>query len=125
MQSTSANWSAIASLSAPPCSPRLIEGAHPLRTAADLRHHVLIHDNVTYDDGRQLWDAWFEAAGMPEADTSHGLRFSHAMLALEAAADGMGVALGIPVLAQSDRGDVVAFHNWLLAEAARDPKKKN
>jgi LysR family glycine cleavage system transcriptional activator len=136
----------------PMCSPRLVEGT-PLRTAADLKHHVLIHDNVTYDDGRPLWDAWFEAAGMPGADTSHGLRFSHAMLALEAAADGLGVALGMPVLARSDlasgrlvaplerslplkfgyhivsgedtanRGDVVAFRNWLLAEAARDPKK--
>ena len=139
----------------PMCSPRLAQGTHPLRTAADLRHHVLIHDNVTYDDGRQLWDAWFEAAGMPQADTSHGLRFSHAMLALEAAADGMGVTIGMPVLAQSDlasgrlvapldlslplkfgyhivsgedtaeRADVVAFRNWLLAEAARDPQRKN
>jgi LysR family glycine cleavage system transcriptional activator len=137
----------------PMCSPRLIEGTQPLRSAADLTHHVLIHDNVTYDDGRQLWDAWFEAAGMAQADTSHGLRFSHAMLALEAAADGMGVALGMPVLAQSDlasgrlvaplelslplkfayyivsgedtaaRSDVAAFRNWLLAEAVRDPKK--
>jgi LysR family glycine cleavage system transcriptional activator len=139
----------------PMCSPKLLEGAHPLRVPADLSRHVLIHDNVTYDDGRQLWDAWFEAAGMPEADTSHGLRFSHAMLALEAAADGMGVALGMPVLALSDlasgrllapldrslplkfgyhivsgedtadRGDVVAFRNWLLAEAARNPNQKN
>ncbi|MEK6245985.1 MAG: transcriptional regulator GcvA [Pseudomonadota bacterium] len=137
----------------PMCSPRLIEGAQPLRSAADLKHHVLIHDNVTFDDGRQLWDAWYEAAGLSGADTSHGLRFSHAMLALEAAAEGMGVALGMPVLAESDlaagrlvaplklslplkfayhivsgedtadRPDVAAFRNWLLAEAARDPKK--
>jgi LysR family glycine cleavage system transcriptional activator len=137
----------------PMCSARLLDGGHPLRSAADLKHFVLIHDNLLYDDGRPLWDAWFEAAGMPGADTSHGLRFSHAMLALEAAADGMGVALGMPVLAGSDlasgrlvaplalslplkfayyivsgaetaeRDDVAAFRNWLLAEAARDPKK--
>ena len=137
----------------PMCSPRLIEGSSPLRSVADLQHHVLIHDNVHYDDGRPLWDAWFEAAGMPGADTSHGLRFSHAMLALEAAADGMGVVLGMPMLAGSDlasnrlvaplalslplkyayyivsaadtveRSDVTAFRNWLLAEAARDLKK--
>lgn len=133
----------------PLCSPRLLQGEHPLRTPADLRHHVLIHDNLRYDDGRLLWDAWFEAAGLPGADTSHGLRFSHAMLALEAAADGLGVALGMPVLAGSDlasgrlvaplalalplkfayymvsgsdaaeRPDVVAFRDWLIAEAAR------
>jgi LysR family glycine cleavage system transcriptional activator len=139
----------------PMCSPRLLDKAKPLRTPADLTHHVLIHDNVSNDDGRRLWDAWFEAAGMPQVDTSHGLRFSHAMLALEAAADGIGVALGMPVLAQSDlasgrlvaplelslplkfgyhivsgedtadRGDVVAFRNWLLAEAARDSASKS
>src|SRR5258706_14830310 len=92
---------------------------------------------------------------MPEADTSHGLRFSHAMLALEAAADGMGVALGMTVLAESDlasgrlvaplalslplgfsyyivsgadtaeRGDVAAFRSWLLAEAARKTEKSD
>lgn len=139
----------------PMCSPRLLESGHALRSAPDLEHHVLIHDNLLYDDGRPLWDAWFEAAGMPGTDTTHGLRFSHAMLALEAAADGMGVALGMGVLAGSDlasgrlvaplelslplkfsyyvvsgadtaeRGDVVAFRNWLFAEAAREPKQKN
>jgi LysR family glycine cleavage system transcriptional activator len=139
----------------PMCSPSLLEGGHPLRSAADLKQQVLIHDNLLYDDGRPLWDAWFEAAGLPGADTSHGLRFSHAMLALEAAADGMGVALGMPVLAGSDlssgrlvtplalslplsfsyyivsgadtaeRADVAAFRNWLFAEAARDPGSKN
>lgn len=116
---------------------------------------MLIHDNLLYDDGRPLWNAWFEAAGLPDMDTSHGLRFSHAMLALEAAADGMGVALGMTVLAGSDiasgrlvaplalslplkfgyyivsgadtveRSDVAAFRSWLRAEAARDVEKKS
>ena len=133
----------------PMCSPRLLKDRHPLKTPADLKRHVLIHDNVRYDDGRELWDAWFEAAGLPEVDTSHGLRFSHAMLALEAAADGMGVAMGMRVLAGSDlasgrllaplklslplkfgyyvvsgsdtaeRADVAAFRDWLFEEAAR------
>jgi LysR family glycine cleavage system transcriptional activator len=130
------------------CSPRLLEGRHPIRAAADLAHHVLIHDNVTYDDGGPLWPAWCEAAGVELPNKDHGLRFSHAMLALEAAADGMGVAMSMPVLAESDlasgrlvapleislplkfayyivcapdtaeRADVVAFRNWLIAEAA-------
>lgn len=134
----------------PMCSPRLLNNGPPLRVPADLKQHVLIHDNVLYDDGRSLWDAWFEAAGLPDMDTSHGLRFSHALLALEAAADGMGVAMGMPVLAGSDlasgrlvaplplslplkfayyivsgsdtaeRADVVAFRDWLFAEAKKD-----
>ena len=137
----------------PLCSPRLLS-EHPLRTPADLANHVLIHDNLRADDGQPLWDAWFALAGLPGADTAHGLRFSHAMLALEAAADGMGVALGMRALAESDlasgrlvaplgialplrfayyvvsgadtaqRPDVVAFREWLAAEAARAPAKR-
>ena len=133
----------------PMCSPRLLKSGLPLKTPADLKQHVLIHDNVRYDDGGPLWDAWFEAAGLPKMATSHGLRFSHALLALEAAADGMGVAMGMPVLAGSDlasgrlvaplplslplkfgyfivsgadtaeRADVIAFRDWLFEEAAR------
>lgn len=137
----------------PMCSPRLLAEGPPLRAPADLRKHVLVHDNVRYDDGRSLWDAWFEKAGVAGANTSHGLRFSHAMLALEAAADGMGVTLGMTALAAADlasgrlvaplklslplkfayyivsgadtadRPDVVAFRTWLLAEAARGTEK--
>ena len=141
----------------PMCSPGLAEGvaagSHPLKKLEDLRRQVLIHDNVTNDDGGPLWDAWLAAAGVEGLDTSHGLRFSHAMLALEAAAEGMGVALAMPVLASSDlasgrlvapldfslplkfgyhivsgehtsaRADVTAFRNWLLEEAARPAKK--
>jgi LysR family glycine cleavage system transcriptional activator len=133
----------------PMCSPRLLRAGPALGQPSDLAKHVLIHDNVRYDDGRPLWDAWFEAAGMTGMDTSHGLHFSHALLALEAAADGMGVTMGMPVLAGSDlvsgrlvaplklslplkfayhivsgpdtaeRADVVAFRDWLLAEAKR------
>ena len=29
----------------PMCSPRLLEGDYPLRTAADLHHHLLLHDD--------------------------------------------------------------------------------
>jgi LysR family glycine cleavage system transcriptional activator len=142
----------------PMCSPRLLQAGPALKQPADLKEHVLIHDNVRYDDGRPLWDAWFEAAGLPGMDTSHGLRFSHALLALEAAADGMGVTMGMPALAGSDlasgrlvaplaltlplkfayyivsgtdtaeRADVVAFRDWLLAEARRpgagDPRQR-
>lgn len=133
----------------PMCSPVLLAGKRPLRAPADLAHQVLIHDNLTNDDGGPLWPAWLKAAGVEGVDTSHGPRFSHAMLALEAAADGMGVAISMPVLGGSDltsgrlvapfalalplkyayytvsstdaaeRADVAAFRDWLLAEASR------
>lgn len=134
------------------CSPRLLKEGKPLQKPADVAQHALIHDNVKADDGGQLWDAWLASAGVTGVDTSHGLRFSHAMLALEAAADGMGIAMGITALAGSDlaagrlvapfeqrlplrfgyyivsghdtaeRADVVAFRNWLQAEAASGKK---
>ena len=36
----------------PVCSPRLLAGAHPLRTPADLRYHTLLHDDTVVDGGR-------------------------------------------------------------------------
>jgi len=131
----------------PVCSPRLLEHGPPLAVPQDLERHVLIHDNLVYDDGRPLWDAWLEAAGVRGADTARGMRFNHAALALEAAADGLGVALGIAAITAHDiasgrlvsplafslplgsayyvvypeeageRPDVAAFREWLAREA--------
>jgi len=131
----------------PVCSPALLTGRNPLRTPEDLRHHILIHDNLATEDGRPLWEAWLELAGVQGVDLSRGMRFNHSALALEAAADGLGVALGITALAAADiaagrlarpfdlalplgaayylvcaeraceRPDVAAFRDWILAEA--------
>jgi LysR family glycine cleavage system transcriptional activator len=131
----------------PVCSPALLGGKNPLRTPEDLRRQVLIHDNLVTDDGRPLWEAWLELAGVRGVDLSRGMRFNHSALALEAAADGLGVALGITALAAADiaagrlarpfdlalslsaayylvcaeraceRPDVAAFRDWILAEA--------
>jgi LysR family glycine cleavage system transcriptional activator len=131
----------------PVCSPKLLAGKSALRSPEDLRRQVLIHDNLSADDGRPLWEAWLEAAGVGGVDTSRGMRFNHSALALEAAADGLGVALGMPVLAAADvasgrlampfalklpigfayyivcserafrRADVAAFRGWILGEA--------
>lgn len=132
----------------PMCGTRLLEGEHPLRDPADLREQVLIHDNIGSDDGRPLWQVWLERAGVSDVDFTRGLRFNHSVLALEAAADGMGVALGMPQVAafdlasgrlvapfafrlplaaayyvatpgdRRDRPEVAAFREWVLAEAA-------
>jgi LysR family glycine cleavage system transcriptional activator len=133
----------------PMCGARALEGARPLREPADLRDHVLIHDNIGSDDGRPLWQVWLEGAGVKDADVTHGLRFNHAVLALEAAADGLGVALGMPEVAafdvasgrlvapfefrlplsaayyvatpadRRDRPEVSAFRDWALEEARK------
>ena len=95
----------------PLCSPRLLEGAHPLRAPADLRHHNLLHDDtISLEQGGIGWNAWLNAAGVHDIDTTRGAHFNHAVLGLEAAIDGVGVVLSYPVLASLDiaRGRLVA-----------------
>ncbi len=88
---------------APMCSPRLLEGAHPLRTPADLRHHALLHDDTIRSEyGGATWKDWLDAAGVEGVDVSRGPHFNHASLGLDAAIDGMGVVLSYPVLASAD-----------------------
>lgn len=135
----------------PICSPRLITGPAQLTRPEDLRHHMLLHDDTgDLYDGEAFWDVWLKAAGIQDVDVSHGPRFSHAVLAFEAAIDGIGVVATMPVLAAADlhaarlvtpfalrvplvsayylvsseaatmRPAVTAFRDWLLAEAARE-----
>lgn len=86
----------------PVASPVLLERV-PLATPADLRAHVLLHDEVLCDHpGRVGWRKWLEAAGVHDIDPERGPRFSHAHMALEAAIAGQGVALGRTTLVSRD-----------------------
>ena len=83
----------------PVCSPKLLEGPHPLRTPEDLRFQTLLHDDTVLDEStRTTWSDWLEAAGVDDIDASRGPHFSDASLATEAAIEGMGVALLIKPL---------------------------
>ena len=138
----------------PICSPRLVaHPEHPLRHPDDLRHHLLLHDDTgELYDGVPFWEVWLEAAGVDDVDLNRGPRFSHAVLAFEAAVEGHGVVATMPVLAEADlhaarlvtpfalrvpldsayylvrseaaavRPAVAAFREWLLAEAAKPPR---
>lgn len=78
------------------CSPRLMEGDAPLRTPEDLVNHILIHDeSIPVAEQRPSWHEWFKLAGVNGMDTERGPRFSNAILAQEAAAEGQGVALAL------------------------------
>jgi LysR family glycine cleavage system transcriptional activator len=138
---------------APICSPRLAQGENPLRQPQDLSHHTLLHDDTgTLYDGVAFWDVWLRAAGVSDVDASRGSHFSHAVLALEAASDALGVVATFPLLAAAGlaagrlilpfelqvplqsayylvcsetaelRPAVAAFRDWLLAEAAQPEK---
>ena len=88
----------------PICSPRLLtDPEHPLLRPADLRHHMLLHDDTgDLYDGVSFWEVWRQAAGLEDLDVNRGPHFSHAVLAFEAAAEGHGVVTTMPVLAEAD-----------------------
>lgn len=78
----------------PVCSPDLLHGEHPLREPADLKHHTLLHDASTYSNGSNPhWSAWLKLAGALDVDPTRGLSFTPSHLVINAAIDGLGVAL--------------------------------
>ncbi len=87
----------------PVCSPRLLRRGAPLKVPEDLRHHTLIHydwqaQGLIWPD----WQSWLLAAGVEGVDTRPGLHFSYSTLAIQAAVDGQGVALGDSTLVADD-----------------------
>ncbi|GAB3252570.1 LysR substrate-binding domain-containing protein [Chitinimonas naiadis] len=127
----------------PVCSPALLD-KHPLRKPGDLEQHTLLHA-ATYPT---MWSEWLTAAGVPDLQPRQSLTLEHFYLTLQAALDGLGVAMGPAALVAQDVADgrlvhpfrqaaltpwryytyvpenraedgaVVAFCDWLLATGA-------
>jgi DNA-binding transcriptional LysR family regulator len=76
------------------CSAGYLKEVEPLRSPADLAKAVLLRNAV------QPWKPWFEAAGLQWPEPAHGPSFNDSTLALQAAVDGLGVALGRRMLVQ-------------------------
>lgn len=73
----------------PVCSPALLKRL-PLREVRDLRRHTLLSSA-----GRHLsWQRWLSEAGAQGLEPKGRQQFDHFYLALQAAVDGIGVALG-------------------------------
>jgi LysR family glycine cleavage system transcriptional activator len=131
----------------PVCSPALLGAAKPLRRPEDLVHHTLLHATVSRED----WQLWLTAAGQPVSlATRRGLSFDQSFMAIQAAIDGLGVALGrtryveadiaagrlvVPfdvvlpaaagfyVVAPEETADtpkIALFRDWLVKSVARD-----
>lgn len=87
----------------PVCSPQLLEGPEAIRRPSDLTRHTLIHDESPENDPScPDWASWLRARGVTDVDASRGPRFNQAILVIEAAANGRGVALAKRAIAQSD-----------------------
>jgi LysR family transcriptional regulator, glycine cleavage system transcriptional activator len=101
----------------PVCSPALMSDAKPLRRPEDLAHHTLLHSTVARED----WQLWLTAAGLPVSlAMRRGLSFDQSFMALQAAMDGLGVALGRTRLVDADIAAgrlVVPFDVVLPADA--------
>ena len=132
----------------PVCSPKLMGGRNRLTKPSDLLKTPLLH----LDDSK-AWSQWFDAAGVIDAETSHGLTLNRASMLIDAAVDGQGVALARTTLAAWDlisgrlirpfdvglkltrtywivcpkatstKPKVATFRDWLLAEAVDDARR--
>src|SRR5215470_72036 len=136
----------------PVCAPALArDPARPLKRPEDLARHVLLH----IDDERGRfpwlnWSAWLAAIGIHDLKPAGSLRFNHSSEVMQAAVDGLGVALGrIPLINSllkerklvapfrnkyattrayfivtttraAKRPGAQAFVDWLLEEARKD-----
>ena len=127
----------------PVCSPALLEARGRPRRSADLRAWPLLYD-LGWDGD---WAFWFAAQGQSAPDLSRASGFRLYSMLVDAAADGLGVAIGRPMLiareleqrtlvpifrrtakavercclitttAARQRAEVAAFRAWVLREA--------
>ena len=102
----------------PVCSPSLLRGDRPLRQPEDLKGYPLLHtSNANSDD----WRLWLTAAGLP-ADIARqpGITFDMIFMTIQAAIDGIGVAMGRTSYVKDDIAKgrlVVPFKIALPADA--------
>jgi LysR family glycine cleavage system transcriptional activator len=73
----------------PVCSPAFLRDVHALATPADLSKTTLLHAVRRMDN----WQRWLELSGQPKLKPQRNLSFETSSLAIQAAIDGLGVAI--------------------------------
>lgn len=74
----------------PVCSPSLLQGKQMLKEPAELLKYPLLH-NLSHPGE---WQMWLTATSLGEISPQRGHSFESSDLALQAAVEGMGMALG-------------------------------
>jgi LysR family glycine cleavage system transcriptional activator len=111
----------------PVCSQALLRERGPLGGPEAIRRFPLLHDSVAEadDSSGEAWRCWFTHVGQPDLDCEAGQRVSDALLAIEAAVAGLGLALARTSLVADDltsgrlvaplpRAVPTAFSYWLV-----------
>lgn len=87
----------------PVCSPRLLSGRTRLRRPADLENFTLLHDEVRRAGGSPpSWKTWLRRARAADLRAAQDVSFSLSATTLQAAIEGLGVALGRSALVADD-----------------------
>lgn len=87
----------------PVAAPRLIDAQKEAELAQLLRNVPLLHDDSPdQDETCPDWTSWLKAAGFADIDAQRGSRFNQSIFALEAAANGLGIALAKASLVEQD-----------------------
>ena len=106
----------------PVCAPSILDSQVPLRSLHDLVRHTLIEsDAAEADDTEFTWSSWLSRFGLQQAQMARQLRFSHFGLALSAAIDGLGIALGRSPMVDAELASgrlVRPFGGNLMAKAS-------
>ena len=86
------------------CAPSAITPAKPLKRAADLMYHQLLHVRSRLDakDRLEDWDTWLQAVGMPQRQDHQGLVLENRNFLIQAAKSGLGVAVVDPLMVQDE-----------------------
>lgn len=79
----------------PVCAPSLLKKGPPLKRIEDLAAHTLLVDEVMMLHGKgPTWQSWFSVAGLADDIGARTRRFGQANMVVQAAIEGLGVALG-------------------------------
>ena len=86
----------------PVCSPQYAAGGKLLKRPQDALQHDLIHADVGDNGLGEEWSDWLRACGVDCPKSLPGLSVKDPALAMQAAADGLGLAIGYQELIDRD-----------------------